>query len=210
LSTCSDAAIIAFSRVPRTQATRWTDGEVHNALDGQEGRERGRQAETPAAAEVLARWKAWDSLTCAETHAGAGKYLAADQDADKPHIADLFNLVSGLQDKPTEDAAGGRYYHLLQEWWSDKNRLATYPGRVLQAALFLTNQKAKAEFRVTEADKDTHEKLVKAVNQYGVKHKREKFLRKIGWLTEKDSLVLLIDPFAFTEEFGEGREVILN
>lgn len=170
----------------------------------------GDKLKHPLLLEVLARCKGWDSLTYAESHAGAGKYCAADQLAEKPHIANLLKLVSAVTDKPTENAAGGRYYHLLQEWWSDQNRQGAYPGSVLQAARFLTNQNVKAEFRVTEAHKDTYDRLVKAVTDYGIEPKHEKFQNKIDWLTEKDSLVLLLDPLGFGEDFGKAREKKLN
>ena len=170
----------------------------------------GDKLKHPLLLEVLARCNGWGSLTYAESHAGAGKYCAADQLADKPHIANLFKLVSAVKHKPTEDAAGGRYYHLLRDWWSDENRQSNYPGSVLQAARFLTSQTVKAEFRVTEAHKDTHDRLVKAVTDYGIKPEHEKFQNKINWLTEKDSLVLLLDPLGFGEDFGKAREKKLN
>lgn len=170
----------------------------------------GDKLKHPLLLEVLARCKGWDSLTYAESHAGAGEYRAADQLAEKPHIANLLNLVSAVKDKPTEEAAGGRYFHHLQEWWSDENRQGKYPGSVLQAARFLTSQKVKADFRVTEAHKGTYDRQVKAVTDYGIEPKHEKFQNKIDWLTEKDSLVLLLDPLGFGEDFGKAREKKLN
>ena len=170
----------------------------------------GDRLKHPLLLEVLARCKTWDALTYAESHAGAGEYLAADQDADKPRITELFRLVSDLKDKPSEEAAGRRYYHLLQERWAKKDGQGSYPGSVLQAARFLKSQNVKAEFRVTEDREDTYDRLVKAVNEYVVQHEHGKFQNKIDWLTEKDSLVLLIDPFSIGEDFGNERDKKLN
>jgi len=160
--------------------------------------------------EVLLRCKEWDSLTYAETHAGAGRYLAADQDKDNHYINNLSNLVAGLKHKPAEETAGSRYFYLLQDWWSDNDRTGTYPGSLLQAARFLMANKIKAEFRATEADKDTCDRLVKAVNDYGIQPEQEKFQNKIEWLTKNDKLVLLIDPLSFAEDFFKASEKKVN
>ncbi|MBN9519358.1 hypothetical protein J0H58_12685 [bacterium] len=170
----------------------------------------GDKLKHPLLLEVLARCKAWGSLAYAESHAGAGKYLAADQHPDKPHISNLFNLLSDQKDKPDEEAAGGRYYRLLQDWWADKDGFATYPGSVLQAARFLTNQRVKAKFRVTEAHKGTYDRLAKAMNEYNVRPEYDKFQNKLDWLTGEDSLVMLIDPLSLGEDFGTDRKKKLN
>jgi hypothetical protein len=117
--------------------------------------------------------------------------------------------VSDLKDKPAEEAAGARYYHLLQDWWAEKDK-GTYPGSVLQAFRFLRSQQVKAKYRVTEADKDTYDRLVKEVSEDEVQPEHEKFQKKIDWLTEKDSLVLLIDPLSFGEDFGVATDEKLN
>ncbi len=49
----------------------------------------GDQLKHSLLAEVLSRCVVWHSLTYAETHAGAGIYLEANQRAQKPHIANI-------------------------------------------------------------------------------------------------------------------------
>jgi 23S rRNA A2030 N6-methylase RlmJ len=169
----------------------------------------GDKLKHPLLLEVLVRCKNWPSLIYAETHAGAGKYLAADQEDENRHITDLYNFFSDVKEKPVEEAAGGSYYHLLQDWWAVKGK-DSYPGSVLQAARFLTRKQIKAEYRVTEADKDTHNRLAKEVSEYEVQSECEKFQKKIDWLTEKDYLVLLIDPLSFGEDFGATTDEKLN
>jgi hypothetical protein len=161
--------------------------------------------------EVLGRCTAWDSLIYAETHAGQGEYFAADQAGakDTPHIKKLlenWTLVSGRNGGPLEAAPGGRYYHTLHGWWSGGQNQDGYPGSVVGAARFLQSKRVKAEFRVTEAVEATYLLLKEAVRDYDIMPKHADFQSQISWLTGGDSLVLLIDPFAFNEDYGADRE----
>jgi len=162
----------------------------------------GDQLKHALLAEVLLRCLNWPSLTYAETHAGAGIYVATSQSADKSHIYKLKMLVNGLE-TPDEATAGGGYARLLKQWWSDAGNADKYPGSVLQAAITLNrrgNGIEPAQLRVTEAVEETHARLAKAVEPFGVNPKRGGFQNEIDWLTEKDGLVLLIDPFTYTED----------
>lgn len=146
-------------------------------------------------AEVLGRCGDWPSVTYAETHAGAGIYDAMKQaEEGKTHIRDLKELVDSLG--PIEkSAAGGRYAHLLKEWWSVDNNKDLYPGSVLQAAIQLQMQ-----FRVTEACPDIYERLSESLEAYGGEPRLGGFQDNIRWLTENENLVLLIDPFTYTND----------
>jgi hypothetical protein len=180
-------------------------------MDKKAGNE-GDKLKHPLLLEVLGRCEGWGRLTYAETHAGAGHYLAAAQNAGLAkdrHIVNLYSLWSKVEQPPAEEDAGGRYYALLRRWWASKRRTATYPGSVLQAALYL-KARNQAEFRVTEADEETYDRLVKATRRCGISPEHEKFQKKMDWLTANDSLVLLIDPLKFKQDYGDSREKELN
>ena len=158
--------------------------------------------------EVLRRCREWTSLTYAETHAGAGLYDVSDQ-TKKPHISDLQQLVVGLPNALSEESAGATYYSLLKRWWSDELNDALYPGSVLQAALFL-EKTAPATFRVVEAKKETHDKLVRTLKKFDIDPLHGTFQANIEWLTQNNPLVLLVDPFSFQADFGKNAENKLN
>lgn len=162
--------------------------------------------------ETLGRCAKWKSLTYSETHAGAGKYSLGGQKPNRQHIAKLFDLVDSLHDnEPSKQNAGGRYWHLLRNWWNVSANKKTYPGSVLQAACFLkNNQVTNARFRVTEADKRTYRRLRRALSELDDGLKCANSQDEIGWLTANDSLVLLIDPLSFGENFGNKRDHKLN
>ncbi|HVC92705.1 MAG TPA: hypothetical protein VND64_03395 [Pirellulales bacterium] len=156
--------------------------------------------------EVLGRCEDWKNLTYAETHAGAGIYLASAQSPNKPHIANLFRLWSDADAEPAESDAGGRYFALLRRWWASERRINRYPGSILQSALYLKSRGVATEFRVTEADGDTCDRLTKAVKHCGIRPDFARFQEKIDWLTKNDPLVLLVDPLKFKEDYGTARE----
>lgn len=160
--------------------------------------------------EVVGRCTAWESLTYAETHAGAGIYHSADQDAEKPHIARLHELVASVAAEPAEQTAGGRYFRLLRKWWACNERRDSYPGSILQVVQFLSARNINAQFRVVEAHKPTFDRLAMGLQAYAVIPQHDKFQNRIAWLTENDRLVLLIDPLSFQEDFDEDRDPRLN
>lgn len=137
----------------------------------------GDQLKHALLAEVLLRCLDWPLLTYAETHAGAGIYEANSQSADKAHIHKVKALVEGLETLE-ETTTGGGYARLLKTWWSDAKNAEKYPGSVLQAAITLKRRKKELEpahVRVTEAVEETHARLAKAVEPFGVNPKHGGF-----------------------------------
>lgn len=162
----------------------------------------GDQLKHALLAEVLVRCLDWPSLTYAETHAGAGVYDSAFQPVGKDYIQRLKKTVES-EPLPHENDAGRGYLLLLKNWWSNPENPNWYPGSVLQAAITMKRRRdgtEPVEFRVTEAIQATHSKLVKKVDSYGVNTKLSGFQDEIKWLTENDSLVILIDPYTYTNE----------
>ena len=92
----------------------------------------GDRLKHPITLEVLGRCSTWPSLTYAETHAGAGRYLASGQRVDRPHIVRLQEKVAHEKRLAVESEAGGRYLGLLRDWWDDANNEGTYPGEHLR------------------------------------------------------------------------------
>jgi 23S rRNA A2030 N6-methylase RlmJ len=159
--------------------------------------------------EVLARCTGWPALNYAETHAGAGYYLASQQ-AKSEHIAKLRQIVQHPKRVPEAGEPGQLYYSLLKEWWSNSDNHDHYPGSVLQTALFLKQHQVTSGFRVVEATDRTYDRLYASVSTYGVIPRHGKFQHHIQWLSEPDSLVLLIDPFSFSQNYGEQADKQLN
>lgn len=152
-------------------------------------------------AEVLMLCLAWPELTYAETHAGAGCFDAAAQEREgKSHIADL--QISHSESQTDRNLAGGRYHTLLDDWWSKNEGPITYPGSVVQSAIILQERSPELsvpEFRVTEACSETCERLASATKALGISPSNDGFQNRLDWLTENDNLVLIVDPYALTE-----------
>jgi hypothetical protein len=152
-------------------------------------------------AELLSRCLDWPSLTYAETHAGAGIYSAAAQASPRDHIVRLQAKLRS-SDETANVGAGAAYARLLSDWWNQPRPSLDYPGSVVQAALLLRQGRtgrAAADIRVTEADPVAQQLLQNATAAIGVTSRCRGFQDEIGWLTETDSLVLLIDPFTYGE-----------
>ena len=149
-------------------------------------------------AELLAGCSRWQSLTYAETHAGAGTYKSSGQEPDKQHIAQLQRKVLSEQGATRRDD-GYRYEHLLREWWNSDLNSGLYPGSVLQAAMTLEAGLAsgQAMCRVTEACRDTCARLGDVLAKYQIVPRCAGFQDEIEWLTEADPLLLLVDPFSY-------------
>jgi hypothetical protein len=162
----------------------------------------GDQLKHSLLAEVLGRCLDWQSLTYAETHAGAGIYLAEKQASGKPHIAKLKRTCDVTR-APNVTDAGGRYFDLHKTWWSTSSDAVTYPGSVLQAARLLRPRGETGlptDFRVTEACEATCEALGTSVSEFGITPAHSGFQDRIDWLTANDSLVMLIDPFTYADD----------
>lgn len=162
--------------------------------------------------EVLGRCS-WDNLTYAETHAGAGLYSVSGQPeaGSHAHIRNLRTLLSKSERPVSRDMEGGRYYHLLANWWSDPLHDGLYPGSVLQAAIWnrLVNRTI-VSYRVTEADRATCCSLKKSLKDFNIQPECSPFQNKLSWLTEKDNLVLLIDPYRYSDATGPRLTRELN
>src|ERR1035441_1765647 len=147
----------------------------------------------------------WRTLTYAETHAGAGKYLAADQ--EKPRqIEPLQRKVRRLERKAAQgivtvgpEAAGATYLSLVKRWWQQEENWSggrpMHPGSVAIAKKFLEERWASDRFswRLTEASESTWKALQRTIREA----LNASFLDKLDWLTEQDHLLLLVDPFVF-------------
>jgi len=170
----------------------------------------GDQLKHALLAELLMRCIDWPSLTYAETHAGAGIYSAAAQVPPRDHIVQLQAKLQSSDETATA-GAGSAYAKLLSDWWDQSRQSLDYPGSVMQAATLLRSgrtDRVAAEIRVTEAEKDTHHRLQTATEVMGFQPRHGDFQDSIDWLTEKESLVLLIDPFTYGEDpacVNQGR-----
>lgn len=168
----------------------------------------GDQLKHSLIAEILGRCLDWPELTYAETHAGAGVYCATNQEREgTDHIRRLHERVLGLEETNLENA-GGRYADCLRGWWYGGQNPQFYLGSVLQAALQLRKLKkrgAKIDVRVTEASPEAHKLLAMALKPFEFHPELSGFQHKIGWITQNDHLVLLIDPFTYADS-NEGLD----
>ncbi|MBL8849404.1 MAG: hypothetical protein JNG89_06960 [Planctomycetaceae bacterium] len=151
-------------------------------------------------AEVLSHCSEWHSLTYAETHAGAGIYEARKQAGGRPHIENLQVKIADIPES-SERQGGSRFTRFLKDWWSESHHNGLYPGSVLQAAMLLTKiGKCNVEFRVTEHNDETCADLESALAEFGVTPACSGFQFKLDWITQNDSLVLVIDPFTYADD----------
>jgi cupin 2 domain-containing protein len=150
--------------------------------------------------EVLGHCAHWHSLTYAETHAGAGIYMAQNQTGGKPYIKKLRSTIAELAEQPIQQA-GGQYTSLLKNWWMEAGNEELYPGSAYQAVTLLrTMGNKEVVFRVTENCGQTYSRLKTALGEFGIMPEFSGFQFKIDWLTENDPLVLIIDPFAYAAD----------
>jgi len=165
--------------------------------------------------EVLSRCLNWESLTYAETHAGAGIYDSAKQtQLNKHHITDLEELIEKSESiSATNPPSGSNYITLLKSWWMAPSNRGKYPGSVLQAAMFLKKHNKTTAINVTEACAKNCKRLTNAVNGYDITLKCKGFQNEIDWLCENDNLVLLIDPWgivAGVDDDNKRAELLIN
>lgn len=158
--------------------------------------------------EVLGRTKDWPGVAYAETHAGAGRYRAGDQKEAK-HIAELRRMIRKAQ--PAIGMPGHAYLAWLQSWWGIRPHRGAYPGSALAALRHLEKHPANVahDIRLTEKDPDAYRRLRRALCLGKFNIKNASFHDELGWLTENDNLVLLVDPFAIVRRYsqpGKGIE----
>jgi hypothetical protein len=143
--------------------------------------------------EVLERTVDWPRVMYAETHAGAGVYHAGAQTKGR-YIADLRHKVEVFN--TTTLRAGTGYLTWLKLWWSTQANWESYPGSAMTAHHWLqSNRPESSEVRLTEMDEVTCERLRHAISPPTAGIKNQSFLDELDWLTEKDNLILLVDPF---------------
>jgi hypothetical protein len=166
----------------------------------------GDRLKHPLCLEDLALCSKWKKVTYAETHGGAGRYLASGQARPDDHIHRLRDQIHRQPRAVNESSAGGRYLSLLQDWWDNPENNDAYPGSVLQAAIFMTifRELGSWEVRVTESEKTTFDGLAESLTGYDVELRCDGFQQRMDWLTDEDDLVLLVDPF--TVELIEDRD----
>jgi hypothetical protein len=165
--------------------------------------------------EILDRASSWSSVHYAETHAGAGIYLAANQPKDR-HIEYLALKLVDIE-SAANDSPGRGYLQWLKEWWSDPENGGRYPGSVVTVLQWLKRHQSDqvaSSVRVTEADKDAFARLQEALSANVYLGRAENlaksasFADNLSWLTERDNLVLLVDPFAIVRNFKQGKKGI--
>ena len=170
--------------------------------------------------EVLSRTNAWNSITYAETHAGAGVYLE-DKQGKPPHIHELRDIVLWQLMRNNEDAkirsdngtrAGAAFLNLLKEWWFDAANHGQYPGSAKQATIYLSKSRADQSFeiRLTEKDEKAFKRLNKAVSGVEEEPRNRSFYKERDWLTEPDNLFLVVDPFRCVESFDLSDQTDIN
>ncbi len=143
----------------------------------------------------------WPKLAYAETHAGAGRYYARDQPSKK-NIKDLETAIRDLRPLNRDARISPRLVYLssLDKWWTDSKHLGrhlSYPGSFTLARTFLLNSYQHTwEMRATDSDPGTYRTLKASIgNAKNCAVKNFSFLEELDWLTGKDSLFLLVDPF---------------
>ena len=68
----------------------------------------------------------------------------------------------------------------------------------------------RVEYRVTEAEKETYDKLSRWLGECSIRPEHAPFQEKKNWLTGNENLILLIDPFSYTDATGNVRDRELN
>lgn len=175
----------------------------------------GDQMKHPLTLEVLIRTDSWTSVTYAETHAGAGTYVAKHQHQDH-FIRELRERVthSKLVIKSGHSSnAGSAYFTRLRHWWSRRDNFGKYPGGALQAALCLQGRRKLGSFqlRLTEKDQATCQRLRDSLRDAArAKIRKSSFNDERDWLIHEDNLVLVVDPFRCVAAFDGARSDGLN
>ncbi len=181
----------------------------------------------------------WEKITYAETHAGAGIYSSKGQDpqptstSSKPkktkekvqHIKALFKKFSDAQEEKKDT-----YWRILNALWESLRRSEIgadteikYSGSAYLAASILKKHYGNNfDIRLTEFGHLICEALKGSLcdllptETVGNHIKQDGFQNKITWLTEKDHLVLIIDPFKLSKNSsklnkgGIDQDTLLN
>jgi hypothetical protein len=160
--------------------------------------------------EVLERAQTWPDVTYAETHAGAAIYRAEGQAAQKPdkqYIRLLREEVERSHLAEGDNEPGAAYLGWLKEWWLAPSKDGTYPGSALTALHWLREHHAERfELRLTEGGEATCKQLKEELGEaYRDQAKHGSFHDHLDWLTERENLILLVDPFGIVKEFDPGR-----
>ncbi len=139
--------------------------------------------------EVLERTIGWPDQVYAETHAGAGVYLAQNQKVGEKHIDELWEIVAKACD--TSDGPGFAYLSWLKHWWGDTANRGWYPGSAVTALQCLNRMRPSGEpiIRLTERNSVACDRLRRALGPRGAHAaKSASFLEELDWLMERDNL----------------------
>lgn len=174
------------------------------ANQGQNAANNGDILKHPFFCEVTSRsidaWKT--NITYAETHAGKGIYSSTFQTEPNNHILNLYNKYRNTTDNERRDIC----FHTLHSFWTSQGNIPNppievkYPGSPYQAASILQNT-TNFDIRLTEYDPENYNHLKTSIknllpNLNIDEHIiNDSFQKHINWLTEKDNLILFVDPF---------------
>jgi 23S rRNA A2030 N6-methylase RlmJ len=150
----------------------------------------------------------WKNITYAETHAGAGIYSSKNQ----PEAQHIINLKSKHGDAKKE--ARDKYWEILNTFWNVAGNHTfeetKYAGSAcLAASILKEHHGTNFDIRLTEYKYDICEDLKSSLcdllpTEFVDNHiKQDGFQNQITWLTEKDDLVLIIDPFNLSKDSSE-------
>lgn len=158
----------------------------------------GDQMKHALLAELLLRSQGWPEIAYSETHAGAGTYFDHDQ-ASVYHIRELRERV-----KETDQAdhlPGSPYLKFLRNWWESPSHYNSYPGSALITTRWLERYRdTRWQVRLTEADEGNFKRLSNSLGPRATL-RANSFLPELDWLTDLDSLIILVDPFGVVTDF---------
>ncbi len=159
--------------------------------------------------EVLRRIPVPINLTYAETHAGAGIYHSVHQvfegGLNHPPIQQLREKQQDANVDQRYFGTGGFYHHWLRKWWGESVNHATYPGSAVTVFSYLRENFREFQLRLTESDHKTCIFLRDALQTKHAIIRNEPFQENLGWLTEKEPLFLLVDPFVIVPFLESGE-----
>jgi len=200
------------------------------AIQGKNAANAGDILKHPLICDVLQKCinAGWENITYSETHAGAGIYSSIDQsDFPNPeaYIKKLYNNYCGLIG--SEILPNDPYFNTLKLFWGTPPNpipeTVRYAGSAYLAASILKEKYGENfDIRLTECEHDICEALKSSLcdllpTETVDNHiKQVGFQNKITWLTEKDHLVLIIDPFKLSknssklDEGGIDQDTLLN
>lgn len=154
-------------------------------------------------AELLLRTHGWPQIAYSETHAGAGTYLVHDQ-AKVHHITELRERVKEAD--RADHLPGSPYLKFLRNWWESPSHYDSYPGSALIATRWFERYRdTQWQVRLTEADVDNFKRLSDSLGPRA-SLRANSFLPELDWLTELDSLIILVDPFGVVTNFDETQK----